>query len=106
MEERIATTEDTYRVFEKKRFEIDRKIIEVQTGQSIPEDYSVDFVKTKDVPRSSEEINYWTWKFDQGLDNKENWFKYNNPDMSDEQIQELIEQNQPAEEEQPSLILY
>jgi hypothetical protein len=49
-----------------------------------------------------EEINYWTWKFDQGLDNKENWFKYNNPDMSDEQIQELIEQNQPAEEEQPS----
>jgi hypothetical protein len=102
MEERIATTEDTYRVFEKKRFEIDRKIIEVQTGQSISEDYSVDFVEPKMYLDPQEEINYWTWKFDQGLDNKENWFKYNNPDMSDEQIQELIEQNQPAEEEQPS----
>lgn len=108
MEERIATTEDTYRVFEKKRFEIDRRIIEVQTGQSINEEYSVDFVEPKMYLDPQEEINYWTWKFDQGLDNKQNWYRYNNPDMSDDQIQALMEENQPEEnqsEENQNILL-
>jgi hypothetical protein len=49
-----------------------------------------------------EEVNYWTWKFDQGLDNKHNWFKYNNPDMSDEQIEKQLEENKVEEEPESS----
>jgi hypothetical protein len=52
-----------------------------------------------------EEVNYWTWKFDQGLDNKQNWFKYNNPDMSDEQIEELIKENEVEESEPQNPLL-
>jgi len=102
MEERIATTEDTYRVFEQKRFEIDKKIIEVQTGVNLNDEYSVDFVEPKMYLDPQEEVNYWTWKFDQGLDNKHNWFKYNNPDMSDEQIEKMIEENKVEEEPESS----
>ena len=102
MEERIATTEDTYRIFEKHRYEIDRRIIEVQTGVTLTEDYSVDFVEPKMYLDPQEEINYWTWKFDQGLDNKKNWFKYNNPDVSDEQIEELVKENTVEKPQQPT----
>jgi hypothetical protein len=102
MEERIATTEDTYRVFEQKRFEIDKKIIEVQTGVNLNDEYSVDFVEPKMYLDPQEEVNYWTWKFDQGLDNKHNWFKYNNPDMSDEQIEKQLEENKVEEEPESS----
>tara|TARA_R100001510_G_C7656692_1_gene217028 strand:+ start:4212 stop:5546 length:1335 start_codon:yes stop_codon:yes gene_type:complete len=105
MEERIATTEDTYRVFEKKRYEIDKRIIEVQTNVSLNDDYTVDFVEPKMYLDPQEEINYWTWKFDQGLDNKENWYKYNNPDMSDEQIEEMVKKNEVEEPEPQNPLL-
>ena len=101
MEERIATTEDTYRVFENKRYEIDKRIIEVQTGKLLSDEYSVDFVEPKMYLDPQEEVNYWNWKFEKGLDNKENWFRYNNPDMSDEAIQQALKENE-VEEEQPS----
>jgi len=105
MEERIATTEDTYRVFEKKRYEIDKRIIEVQKNISLNSDYSVDFVEPKMYLDPQEEVNYWTWKFDQGLDNKQNWFKYNNPDMSDNQIEELLKANEVEEQEPQNPLL-
>jgi len=105
MEERIATTEDTYRVFEKKRYEIDKRIIEVQKNISLNSDYSVDFVEPKMYLDPQEEVNYWTWKFDQGLDNKQNWFKYNNPDMSDDQIEELLKANEVEEQEPQNPLL-
>lgn len=100
MEERIATTEDTYRVFEQKRFEIDRRIIEVQTGKSIRDDYSVDFIEPKMYLDPQEEINYWNWKFDQGLDTKRNWFIYHNPDASEEQINKMVEEAEVQEDVQ------
>ena len=105
MEERIATTEDTYRVFEKKRYEIDKRIIEVQTNISLNDDYSVDFVEPKMYLDPQEEINYWSWKFDQGLDNKQNWYKYNNPDMSDEQIEEMVKENEVEQPEPQNPLL-
>jgi hypothetical protein len=105
MEERIATTEDTYRVFEKKRYEIDKRIIEVQKNINLNNDYSVDFVEPKMYLDPQEEVNYWTWKFDQGLDNKQNWFKYNNPDMSDDQIEKLLKENEVEEQEPQNPLL-
>ena len=83
-DERTASTEDTWRPFEKRRFEIDKAIIEAKTNIKIKDDYRVDFLEP-DYPMSvDQEINYWNWKFDKGLATPKDWFDYMNPDASEE----------------------
>ena len=100
-DERTASTEDTWRPFEKQRFKVDKAIIEAKTNARIKEDYRVDFLEP-DYPMSVEqEINYWNWKFDKGLATPKNWFDYMNPDASEEDRtkweQEREEQVQPSQ---------
>ena len=100
-DERTASTEDTWRPFEKRRFEIDKAIIEAKTNIKIKDDYRVDFLEP-DYPMSvDQEINYWNWKFDKGLATPKDWFDYMNPDASEEDRskweQEREEQVQPPQ---------
>ena len=100
-DERTAATEDTWRPFEKRRFEIDKAIIEAKTNIKIKDDYRVDFLEP-DYPMSvDQEINYWNWKFDKGLATPKDWFDYMNPDASEEDRskweQEREEQVQPPQ---------
>ena len=84
-DERIASTEDTWRPFERRRFLVDRAIIAAKANVNIAEDHRVDFLEP-DYPMSVEqEINYWNWKFEKGLANPKDWFNYMNPDASDEE---------------------
>ena len=100
-DERTAATEDTWRPFEKRRFEVDKAIIEAKTNIKIKDDYRVDFLEP-DYPMSVEqEINYWNWKFDRGLASPSSWFDYMNPDANEEDRakweKEREEQVQPSQ---------
>lgn len=96
----LATTEDTWRPFEKKRFEIDRKIIEVQTGVSLSPDYSVDFLEANYPMTTMDEINFWNWRFENKLADAMDFFDYNNPDAPDSQRKEFQARLDASKEEQ------
>ncbi len=105
MEARDITTgekEDTWRPWEQKRYKIDREILRVETGTDVGEDYSVDFLEPNYALTPDTEIALWTWRFEQGLASKQDYFDYMNPDASPEQRAEFeAQQAQPEEEEQP-----
>ena len=100
----IATgeKEDTWRPWEKKRYNVDRAILEVEAGLRLPEEYSVDFLEPNYALTPDTEIALWTWRFDQGLASKQDYFDYMNPDASPEQRAEFeSRQQEPQEEKAP-----
>ena len=99
--------EDTWRPWEKKRYAIDRRILEVEANTRLPEDYSVDFLEPNYALTPDTEIALWSWRFSQGLATKQDYFDYMNPDASPEQreeFQQQQEQNQVEEEPQNRLL--
>jgi len=89
-DERAASLEDTWRPFEKDRFDIDRRIIEVQTGTRLNPDYSVDFVEPDNqIMTVQDEIQYWQWRFDNNLATPEDYFKATNVDYNQSQLDEF-----------------
>ena len=105
MEARDITTgekEDTWRPWEQKRYKIDREILRVEAGVDVGEDYSVDFLEPNYALTPDTEISLWTWRFEQGLASKQDYFDYMNPDASPEQRAEFqAQQEQTNQEEQP-----
>ena len=95
--------EDTWRPWEKKRYNVDRAILGVEAGVSLPEEYSVDFLEPNYALTPDTEISLWTWRFEQGLATKQDYFDYMNPDASPEQRAEFDQQQQQAvtEEQTP-----
>ena len=103
MEARDITTgekEDPWRPWEKKRYNVDRAILEVEAGVNLPEEYSVDFLEPNYALTPDTEISLWTWRFEQGLATKQDYFDYMNPDASPEQRSEFNQQQQQAEAEE------
>ena len=103
MEARDITTgekEDTWRPWEKKMYYVDRAILEVEAGVNLPEEYSVDFLEPNYALTPDTEISLWTWRFEQGLATKQDYFDYMNPDASPEQRSEFNQQQQQAEAEE------
>ena len=82
-------TEDTWRPWEQRRFLVDRQIIQTETGRSISEDYSVDFLEPNYALTPETEVLLWDWRIKNGLSTKEEWFMYNNPDYSPEDLEEF-----------------
>ncbi len=68
--------EDTWRPWEKKRYNIDRAILEVEAGLRLPEEYSVDFLEPNYALTPDTEIALWSWRFSQGLASKQDYFDY------------------------------
>jgi len=106
MEARDITTgekEDTWRPWEQKRYKIDREILRVEAGVDVGEDYSVDFLEPNYALTPDTEIALWTWRFDQGLASKQDYFDYMNPDASEEQRADFqAQQEQSQGEDQPA----
>ena len=96
----IGEKEDTWRPWEKKRYNIDRAILEVEAGTRLPEEYSVDFLEPNYALTPDTEIALWTWRFSQGLASKQDYFDFMNPDASPEQRAEFQEQQQQSEAEE------
>ena len=106
MEARDITTgekEDTWRPWEQKRYKIDREILRVEAGVDVGEDYSVDFLEPNYALTPDTEIALWTWRFEQGLASKQDYFDYMNPDASPEQKAEFEArlEVEPQEQDQP-----
>jgi len=101
-DERAASLEDTWRPFELERFEVDRKIIEVQTGVKLDPDYSVDFVEPDhQIMTVQDEVQYWQWRFDNNLATKEDFFKATNVDYNQAQLEEFKQIQNDADEATP-----
>jgi hypothetical protein len=106
MEARDITTgekEDTWRPWEQHRYKVDREILRVEAGVDVGEEYSVDFLEPNYALTPDTEITLWSWRFEQGLATKQDYFDYMNPDASPEQRAEFEArvQEQPQEEDQP-----
>ena len=90
-QETQSNIEDTWRSWESKRFEIDKRIIEVQTGKSLNDEYLVDF-EEPNVLSPSEEREMFTWLFQNKLATRESYLLLKNPDMLPEDAKKLLEE--------------
>ena len=94
MDERSAMTEDTWRPWEHRRYEVDKAILRVEANVNVGDDYSVDFLEPNYALTPESEIMLWSWRFDRGLASPEDWFAYHNPDASDDDKQKFSEMQQ------------
>jgi len=85
----ILDAQMIWRPVEKQRFEVDRAIIEYETGSAISEDYSVDFTEPRFPLTAQEERNQWDWEWQNGLASKKDWFRKYNPDADDDMLEEM-----------------
>ena len=100
----IATgeKEDTWRPWENRRYAVDRAIIKTETGADVGPDYSVDFLEPNYALTPDTEISLWTWRFEQGLATKQDYFDYLNPDASPIQREEFrVQQEEVTQAEEP-----
>ena len=95
-----------WREWERERYKIDRKIIEAHTGKSFSEEYSVDFEEVS-FPKSDQEVREsWKWKFENNLATREDYFRWENPDISDEDLEKKLgEIDEAKKPEQPVMLL-
>ena len=72
-------------------------------GLRLPDEYSVDFLEPNYALTPDTEIALWTWRFEQGLASKQDYFDYMNPDASEDQRAEFESrlEVEPQEEDQP-----
>ena len=81
-----------WREWEASRYEIDRKIIEVHTGKNLSEDYSVDYGEVNYPLSEKEELEVLKIKKEMGIINQEDIIRHFNPDISDEELAEKLNQ--------------
>ena len=91
-----ANIEDTWRAWEHNRYDIDRRIIEVQTGQKLSADYLVDFEEPQ-ILSPSEEREMFTWLFQNKLATRKSYLMLKNPDMLPEDAEKLLEEVDDSE---------
>ena len=100
VDERTAVTEDTWRPWEHRRYAVDRRIIQVETGVDVGDDYKVDFLEPNYAMTPDMEIQYWDWLFSRGLAEPIDWYDYKNTDSNPADRQRFIER-QDAMKVQP-----
>lgn len=89
--------EDTWRPWENKRYKVDRAILKVEANLNLPEQYSVDYLEPNYALTPDTEIALWTWRFEQGLASKQDYFDYMNSDATPEQRAEFQAQQEQQE---------
>ena len=62
------------------------------------DEYNIDFSEPHIPLSPAQEREEWMWKWDNGLATKKDWFRHYNPDFTDDQIDDMINEIQ---EEQP-----
>ena len=100
-DERNADLEATWRPFEKRRYEVDRAILKAKANVSLPEEYSVDFLEPLYPMSTMEEMQYWSWRFENNLADKMSWFDFHNPDAPKEMRDEFESNLAESEQEEP-----
>tara|TARA_R100000773_G_C4221074_1_gene119936 strand:+ start:3287 stop:4591 length:1305 start_codon:yes stop_codon:yes gene_type:complete len=89
-----------WRGVEQRRFNVDRRILEVH-NKRISDEYSVDFSEPRFPLTADEERKQWDWEWANGLSQPKDWIKKYNPDMTEEEVEEMMEEMKPEQPEQP-----
>ena len=89
-----------WRGVERRRFATDRRILEVH-NKRVPEEYSVDFSEPRFPLTADEERKQWDWEWANGLSSPKDWMRKYNPDLTDDEIDEMMQEMQP-EQAQPA----
>jgi hypothetical protein len=92
-----------WRGVEQQRFKIDRRILEVH-GKNVSEDYSVDFSEPRFPLTAEEERKQWDWEWANGLSSPKDWMRKYNPDLTEDEIDDMMEEMQPEQPQQPTTL--
>ena len=84
---------DIAREWENNLIEMERIVADVEGLSGVPKDeLRVNFTEIQ-MPISQQEKNMkWQFEFDNGLSSRADYFRANNPDISDEEIQQKLEE--------------
>ena len=94
-----SDVEQIFRPFEKDQFRVVRRICEVSGGINILEQFSIDFAE-REIPMSQdEEIQYYSWAFQNNLETRESYLRKKNPDLQEEEIEKMLEDLGDGEEQ-------
>ncbi len=86
-----SDTEQIYRPFEKEQFRVIQRICEVSGGINIADQFSIDFAE-REIPMSQdEEIQYYSWAFQNNLETRESYLRKKNPDLEESEIEKMLE---------------
>jgi hypothetical protein len=88
-----------WRGVENKRFKTDRRILEVH-GINMPDEFSVDFSEPRFPLTAQEERNQWDWEWNNNLSTTKDWLRKYNPDLTDDEINEMAAEITPEQPEQ------
>ena len=86
-----------WRGVENRRFQTDRRILEVH-GINISDEYSVDFSEPRFPLTAKEEREQWNWEWANELSSPKDWLRKYNPDLSEEELDEMVAEMQPEAE--------
>ena len=89
----------TWRGVENKRFETDRAILDAHNIK-VPDEYSVDFSEPRFPLTAREEREQWAWEWDNNLSTTKDWFRKYNPDLTEEELDEIVEEIVPEKPEE------
>lgn len=94
--EAVLSDFSRWRAFEAERFALDRALLRA-AGITVPDEYSVDFSEPHIPDSPAEKREQWTWELDNGLTTKRRVLREMNPDMGEEQLDELLDEIGKAE---------
>ena len=89
---------------EKEIYETERAILEVETGRTLPDDFTVDFTEIE-FPDEQADLQRWEWWFKHGIKDKVDYIMENDPDKFDSREDAIahLEQRQTQRQEKQSL---
>ena len=95
---------EKFRMVEKEIYETERAILEVETGRTLPDDFTVDFTEIE-FPDEQADLQRWEWWFKHGIKDKVDYIMENDPDKFDSREDAIahLEQRQTQRQEKQSL---
>jgi len=85
--------------FEEERYMIDRRLIEVHTGKVLDESFAVDFSESDYPEEWNIQKDRLQFMLDNGLMDKKELYREFNPDITDEELEQRLEELEPEVEE-------
>ena len=88
-----------WRSVENKRFEVDKIILDAHNIR-VQDEYSVDFSEPRFPLSAQEEREQWAWEWDNNLSTTKDWLRKYNPDLSNEELDEMVAEIVPEQPEE------
>ena len=88
-----------WRSVENKRFEVDKIILDAHNIR-VQDEYSVDFSEPRFPLSAQEEREQWAWEWDNNLSTTKDWLRKYNPDLSDEELDDMVAEIVPEQPEE------